>query len=147
MRSGLVFLAAAWLWTWPSVHDLAAQSPGKKSLHAFLAVAKGSKRTTTFSADAPRISAFWESQNLGFGDTIGVIWIAEEVGGASPKETEIRRAEYRVFKQEKVGEFSLSRPAGKTWPVGKYRVELYINGAIADVVKFTINPGVTIQTH
>lgn len=147
MRRGLAFLAIIPLLISPGVRDVAAQSPGKKSLHAFLAVTKGSKRTTTFSADAPMISAFWESENLDLGDTIGVVWSVEDVGAASPKGTEIKRADYRVFKQEQVGEFSLSRPPGKSWPVGKYRVELYINGAIADIVKFTIVPGVTIQTH
>ena len=147
MRSGLASLTIILLLAWFSSQDSAAQSSGKKSLQAFLAVAKGSKRTTTFSADAPAICAFWEGDGLEVGDTIGAIWIAEDIGGANPKDAEIRRAVYRIFKQEQVGEFAFSRPGGKTWPVGKYRVELYINGGIADTVKFTITPGVTIETH
>ena|SRR5690242_20671954 len=147
MRFGLVSLVFVSLLSWPGSDNAVGQSSGKKTLHSFLAVKKGAKRTNTFSADAPTICAFWESENLALGDTIGVVWIAEDVGAASPKATEIRRANYRVFKQEQVGEFSLSRPGNKTWPVGRYRVELYINGAIADIMKFTINPGVTIETH
>jgi hypothetical protein len=147
MRSRLVSLAIILLFAWPSPHHATAQPSGKKSLHAFLALAKGSKRTTTFSADVPVIYAFWEGEGLGAGDTIAAVWIAEDIGDANPKGTEIRRAEFRVFKQEQVGAFSLSRPGGKAWPTGKYRVELYINGGIAEIVKFTITPGVMIQTH
>ena len=147
MKSELVAFAIAFLLFWSDSHYAAAQLLEQKSLYAFLASAKGSKRTTTFSADAPIIYAFWEGKGLGTGDTIGVVWIAEDIGTGSPKGTEIRRAEFRIFKQEQVGAFSLSRPPGKTWPIGKYRVELYINGGIADTVKFTITPGVTIETH
>ena len=147
MRPRLIALVIVSLFAWSSSHQAAVQASGKKSLHAFLAAAKGSKRTTTFSADAPIIYALWEGEAIDIGDTIGVVWIAEDIGGANPKETEIRRAVYRIFKQEQVGAFSLSRPSGKTWPVGKYRVELYINGGIADIVKFTIKPGVTIETN
>ena len=147
MRSSLAFLAGVSLLVCSITHPAVAQSSAQKSLHAFLAAGKGSKRTTTFSADTPAICAFWEGNGLNLGDTIGVVWIAEDIGRANAKDTQIRRAAYPIFKQEQVGEFSLSRPAGKTWPVGKYRVQLYINGGIADTVKFTITPGVTIETH
>ena len=147
MKSQLVAFAIGFLLICSDSHPAAAQLLDQKSLHAFLAAARGRKRTTTFSADTPAICAFWEGKGLGTGDTIGVIWIAEDIGGTNPKDTPIRRADYRIFKQEQVGEFSLSRPSGKTWPIGKYRVELYINGGIADTVKFTITQGVTIETH
>jgi hypothetical protein len=90
---------------------------------------------------------FWEGKGIDVGDTIGAIWIAEDIGDGSRKDTEIRRGDFRIYKQEQVGAFSLSRPGDKDWPIGKYRVELYINGAIAEIVNFTITPGVTIQTH
>jgi hypothetical protein len=147
MRSRLVSLAIISLLAWPSSYPTAAQSSGQKSLHAFLAPAKGAKQTVTFSADAPIIYVFWEGKGIDVGDTIGAIWIAEDIGGGSRKDTEIRRGDFRTYKQEQVGAFSLSRPSDKDWPIGKYRVELYINGAIAEIVKFTITPGVTIQTH
>jgi len=123
-----------------------AQSSGTKSLHAFLAAKKGGKRTTTFSADVPVIYLVWKGQALDVGDTVGGVWIAEDVG-AGPKEAEIRRADFKVYKPDEMGVFTLSRPTGKTWPVGKYRVDLYINGAIAEVAKFTVQPGVTIETN
>jgi hypothetical protein len=148
VRSGLVSAAIVWLLAWFTAHQTHAQPSGKKSVHAFLAAEKGGKGTTTFSADVPVIYVFWKGEGFQVGDTIRTIWIAEDVGEASPKETEIRRADLKVYKQEdEQGAFSLSRPAGRVWPFGKYRVELYINGGIAEVVKFTIKPGVTIETH
>ncbi|HST29979.1 MAG TPA: hypothetical protein VLK27_03995 [Chthoniobacterales bacterium] len=147
MRSAFVSLAVVFLLAWLGSYPAAAQSSGEKSLHAFLAPAKGAKRTTTFSTDAPVIYAFWEGKGLDAGDAIQVIWIAEDIGDIGRKNTEIRRADFRIYKPEQVGAFSLSRPGAKVWPIGQYRVEIYINGGIAEVVKFTITPGVTIETH
>jgi len=94
------------------------------------------------------IYVFWKGEGLAIGDTVRAIWIAENVGAASPKDTEIRRADFIVYKREdEQGAFSLSRPGNRIWPVGKYRVDLYLNGEIAEVVKFTITPGVTIETQ
>jgi hypothetical protein len=147
MRSGLVCVAIVSLLIWTTAHQTGAQVAGTRSVRAFLATGKGSQRATTFSADAPRIFVFWKGEGLGVGDTIRAIWIAEDVGSGS-KETEIRRADFKVYKPEdEQGAFSLSRPAGRVWPVGKYRVELNVNGAIAEVVKFTIKPGVTIEVQ
>ena len=121
-----------------------AQSTGGKSLHAFLATKQGGKRTTVFSADVPMIYLFWKGEGFQVGDKVSGVWIAENVGAGS-KETEIRRADYKVYKPTEEGGFSLGRPTGRTWPLGKYRIELYINGTIAEVVKFTVQPGVTIE--
>jgi hypothetical protein len=145
-RLCLFCLALVWLPVRASAQQTDAASSGTKSLHAFLAAKKGGKRTTTFSADVPQINVFWKGQGFQAGDTVQVIWIGEEVGAGS-KESEIRRANYKVFKETEEGGFSLVRPAGRTWPLGRYRVELYINGSIAEVVKFTIKPGVTIETN
>jgi hypothetical protein len=148
IRSDLVFVAIVSLLSWTTAHQIGAQSSGRKSLHAFLATGKGGTRTTTFSADVPVIYVFWKGAGLRVGDTVSAIWLAEDVGNLSPKDTEIRRAELRVYKPEdEQSAFSLSRPVSNTWPIGKYRVELFINGSIAEVAKFTIKPGVTIETR
>ena len=148
MRSDLVCVAIISLLSWTTAYQIGAQSSGKKVLHAFLATGKGGTRTTTFSADAPVIYVFWKGGGLAVGDVVSAIWFAEDVGNASPKDTEIRRADFKVYKPEdEEGAFSLSRPVGKMWPVGKYRVELFINGSIAEIAKFRISPGVTIETR
>ena len=148
IRSLLICIALVPFLNWTAAPQTSAESSGKKSLHAFLAAGKGSKRTTTFSADTPVIFVFWKGEGLVVGDLVGAIWIAEDVGKASAKDTEIRQGDLKVYKPEdEHGAFFLTRPVGKAWPVGKYRIELFINGSIAEIAKFTITPGVTIETH
>jgi hypothetical protein len=144
MRSRLL-RGAITLWLAGAIaHQGGAQLTGTKSIHAFVAAKKGGQRTSTFSADVPVIYVFWKGEGFQVGDAILCIWVAEDVGAGS-RETEIRRGDYKVYKSSEQGVFLLGRPAGRAWPLGKYRVELYINGAIAEIVKFTVKPGVTIE--
>jgi hypothetical protein len=124
-----------------------AQLGSKKSLRVFLGSAKESKPTTSFSADVPTIYAVWKGEALEVGDKIRVVWIAEDVGDSAPKHDKILEGNVTVLKPNEGGDFSLSRPGGKTWPVGKYTVELYINGSLAELVHFTIDSGVKVETH
>ena len=147
MRTSLIHLALGVTLIATSAQHTAAQSRGLKTIHGFLATEKG-KPTSTFTADVPAIYAFWKGESLSVGDTVGVVWIAEDVGEVEgAKETKIRSAESKVYKPDEDGSFSLSRPPEKNWPVGKYRVQFYLNGLMAEVLKFTIMPGVTIETH
>jgi hypothetical protein len=130
-----------------SAVEAVAQLGGRKSLEVFLSAGKDSKPTTTFSSDAPRIYAFWKGEKLAVGDKITSVWIAEDIGDAGPKESKILEGAGNVYKSNDEGSFFLSRPAYKVWPVGKYRVEIHINGGLANLVKFTIKPGVTIEAQ
>jgi hypothetical protein len=129
-----------------SAVEAVAQEAGRKSLEVFLSTGN-SKPTTTFSSDAPRIYAFWKGKGLAVGDKIKSVWIAEDIGDAGPKESRILEGSADVYKTDADGNFYFSRPAGKVWPVGKYRVEIHINGGLANLVKFTIKPGVTVEVH
>src|ERR1700730_900790 len=99
------------------------QSENKKVVNAFLAAQNGTKATTTFSADVTGIFIYWKSEHLQAGDEIHVVWVAQDVGAASPRDTKINEASCTVHKPDEQGSFSLSRPAGQNWPVGKYRAE------------------------
>jgi hypothetical protein len=147
MRPALLFAAIIFALGCATAVEAVAQSTGKKSLNAFLAVGKESKRTTSFSSDVSSIYAYWKGQQLEAGDKIHSIWIAEDIGEAAPKETKILEGDAKVYKSDEDGAFSLSRPGGRIWPVGKYRVEISINGRLAQVLKFTITPGVMIEVH
>lgn len=147
MRSTLPHLAIVSFLVYVTATEAVAQSSGRKSIHAFVAADEQRKPRTIFSADVPRIYAFWKGQSLAVGDSIRAVWIAEDVGAASPKDTKIRDAEVQVFKADENGVVSLSRPAGQNWPLGTYRVEFYLNGSISEVVKFTIGAGVQVETH
>ena len=147
MRPALLFAAILFGLVCANPVEVVAQSSGRKSLHAFLAVSKESKPTTSFSSDVPSIYAFWKGAELAVGDKIQVVWIAEDIGDAAPKESKILEGNVKVYKPDDDGVFSLSRPSGRVWPVGKYRAEFHINDSLAELVKFTITPGVMIETH
>ena len=126
--------------------QLIGQSASKK-LHVYLAVNKTDKPTTRFSADVPMICAFWKGEGLETGDKLKVVWIAEEIGGAPPKQDTIREGELKVYRPDEDGDFSLSRPPGKIWPVGKYAVHIYLNDRPIELIHFAIEPGVKIEVH
>jgi hypothetical protein len=144
MRPTLLLAAIAFFLLCAGAVEAVAQSTGRKSVHAYLAVGEDKKARTTFSSDVSRIYAFWKGEALEVGDKIQAVWIAEDVGDA-PKESRILEANVNVFKRDEHGAFSISRPRDRIWPVGKYRVEIHINGSLAELVKFTIKPGVTVE--
>ena len=145
MRPAVLLAAFTFVLVCGGAVEAVAQSSGKKAIHAFTALEKNRKPTTSFSSDVLRIYAFWKGESLAVGDTIQSVWIAEDIGDAGPKDTKILEGKAIVFKSDDEGSFSLSRPRGRVWPVGKYRVEIYIDGGLAEVLKFTITPGVTIE--
>lgn len=147
MRPALLSIAIILVLVCANAVETVAQASGKKSLHVFLALSKESKPATTFSSDVPTINAFWKGEALEVDDKIEAVWIAEDIGDAAPKESKILAGEVKAYKADDEGAFSLSRPRGRIWPVGMYRVEIRINGSLAQLVKFTITPGVTIEVH
>jgi hypothetical protein len=147
MRPALVLAAITFVLGCGDAVEAVAQSNGQKVIHAFTALEKDHKPTTRFSSDVLRIYAFWKGESLAVGDKVKSVWIAEDIGDAAPKDSKILEGETNVFKSDDDGSFSLSRPRGGVWPVGKYRVEIYVDGGLADLVKFTITPGVKIETH
>ncbi len=117
-----------------------------KLLHAVLAKDRKSEPTTKFLTDAPKIYAFWKGEALQAGDRVRAVWIAEDMGTATHSESEITEATVTAYKPDEDGVFALARPK-EGWPVGKYRFEIYVNGKLADKVKFTMEPGPVIEVH
>jgi hypothetical protein len=145
MRPAVLLAAITFVLLCAGAADVPAQLSGKKVIHVFTALDQSRKPTFSFSSDALRIYAFWKGESLAVGDTVQSVWIAEDIGDAGPKDSKILEGETKVFKSDEEGSFSLSRPRGRIFPVGKYRVEIYVNGGLADLVKFTVTPGVTIE--
>src|SRR6202171_3547764 len=93
--------------------------------------------TTTFTADTPQIFAFFKTNGVQDGDKLRSVWIAEDVGDAAPANTKIDEKTLNAEGDTDDGVFSLSKPT-KGWPVGKYRLEIYVGDELAKTVKFTI---------
>ena len=127
--------------------DADAQSDDKRLVHAFLAKTKEDKPATTFSTDVPNICLVWKGEQLQAGNEIRTIWIAEDIGDAAPKESKIGERSVVVYKPNEDGVISLSRPRGRVWPVGQYRTEVYIGKERVRTLRFTIQPGVSVEVR
>jgi hypothetical protein len=117
-----------------------------KMLRVFLATDRDRQPTTQFSSHTPRINVFWKGEGIEVGDKIRAVWVAEDVGEANPKETKISEKMVMVNKRNEDGSFFLARPAVQNWPIGKYRVDFFINDKLAQVVKFTITQGAATES-
>ena len=110
---------------------------GPMKVEAATAKDQDSKPTTTFSADVPKVYAFFKTHGSEKGDKLRSVWIAEDVGDAAPAGTKIDEAILTADEDDFYGAFSLSKPT-KGWPVGKYRVDIYAGDELVTSVKFTI---------
>src|SRR5204863_1514474 len=109
-------------------------------VEAVMAVDKDTKPATTFAADVPKIYAFFKTKGTEKGDKLRGVWIAEDVGDAAPANTKIDETTLTADQEDFYGAFALSRP-NKGWPVGKYKIDMYVGDELATTVTFTIKGG------
>jgi hypothetical protein len=110
---------------------------GDMKVEAAIAKDKDTRPATIFPADVPKLYAFFRTHGSEKGDKFRGVWIAEDVGGAAPRQTKIDEASLTADQDDFYGAFSLTKPT-KGWPVGKYRVDIYAGDEVATSVKFTI---------
>jgi len=146
MSSKLSLLALAFVAIHAIAHQAVAQSAGKKLLHATLAKNREGEPTTKFRADSAKIYTFWKGDALKAGDQIRAVWIAEGIGYTRLKDAKITEASVVAYKPDDDGIFSVARPKGG-WPVGNYRLELYVGNRLAQTLKFTIESDVTVEVQ
>ncbi|HEY6970998.1 MAG TPA: hypothetical protein VJA94_17440 [Candidatus Angelobacter sp.] len=94
--------------------------------------------TNVFSPDTQRIYCAWKTQGLKAGTSVRSVWIAEDVGKAAPRNFKIDEATFTPpLGTASAGSFALNKPP-KAFPVGKYRLELYLGSTLAKTVPFTV---------
>ena len=127
----------------------AAEAPGRIQFNAVLCKSIKNDRpvepTTKFTKDAAAIWGMWQSAEIKRGATVRTVWIAEDVGKAAPANTQITEA--AVVVDDKAlgarqadgyhGSFNLTRPTAG-WPLGKYRVDLFVDGKLLRAIRFTV---------
>ena len=93
--------------------------------------------TTTFSSNTSILYAMFKTKGAKNGDKIRGVLIAEDVGDVAPANTKVLEKTLDMEGDTDDGDFNFSKPT-KGWPVGKYRVEIYVNDELATTAKFTI---------
>ena len=69
-----------------------------------------------------------------------------EAFGKEERDAKITEAQVTADRPDDRGIFSLRRPEGG-WPVGRYRLEIYVGDQLAAAVKFKIEEDVTVQVE
>ncbi len=89
-----------------------------------------------FVPDAPKIYCAWTAEGVTAGTPVRGVWIAEDVGNVAPPNYKIDEATLNLPGVDK-GTFTVSKP-NTGWPVGKYRLDIYLGKDLAKTVPFTV---------
>jgi hypothetical protein len=122
----------------PKVETAPQKNPVSQSNKLFAGVSSGraSEFKDSFKADAPTIYVRWHGRDLPPEAKIRAVFIAENVADVSA-DYQIDEMETKAPAANSGGTFTLSQPEGG-WAPGNYRVEFYLDGAVAQTVKFKI---------
>jgi uncharacterized RDD family membrane protein YckC len=90
--------------------------------------------STEFNPDTPQIVCVWEIAGTDPSTPLKSVWIAEDVGDVAPPNYQLAEKSMSGVNE---GKFYVTRPTSG-WPVGKYRLEIYIGDNLAKQVPFTI---------
>ena len=118
----------------------AAASPARADapqIESAIAVDGQTQPNSVFAPTTAKLNAFFRSTGTTKGDKLRGVWIAEDVGTAAPANTKIDESTLTADEDNFYGAFELSKPTAG-WPVGKYRVEIYLNDQLSTTVKFVI---------
>jgi hypothetical protein len=108
-----------------------------KKLTASLGKVAVGAPVTEFFPGTEKIYARWQGNGLRKGAKIRVLWIAENIGGEVPPDYSIDEATTLATAPDSHGVFTLAMP-GEGWAPGDYRVEFYVDEALAETVKLKI---------
>jgi hypothetical protein len=98
---------------------------------------KGGDDTDTFTPKTAEIFASCDVDGAVAGTKITTKWIAIDSNGVAPPNYVIDTADVTLKGAEDVTDFSLSKP-NSGFPVGTYRIDLFVNGDPAKSVKFSV---------
>jgi hypothetical protein len=93
--------------------------------------------TTTFPADQAVIHLVVTVANAPADTKVKTVWTAVDVGDAAPANTKIDEAEL-TMNESGNAHFTLSQPSSGVWPVGKYKVEIYLNDKLDRTLEYTV---------
>jgi uncharacterized RDD family membrane protein YckC len=93
---------------------------------------------TTFTPGASVISVAFRVTSAAPGSRLKAVWTAVDVGSAAPPNTELDES-VLVVPGPVPGTFRLRR-GPRPWPVGNYRVDLYLDDVLVVTLPYTVAP-------
>jgi hypothetical protein len=93
--------------------------------------------TNEFAPATPRIICRWQAEGVKTATTVKGVWIAEDTGGAMEKDARLSESKMNlppVASMTAVFRLATDSP----WPVGKYRLDLYLGDDLSKSVQFII---------
>jgi hypothetical protein len=146
MKAGFVWFGFIFILLARAMAEPAPDSDGKSApLQATVAADKEGEPKTTFLTNTAKIFGRWQGSSLKSGDVVRAIWVAEAFGNEE-RDAKITEAQVTADKPNDHGIFSLARPDGG-WPIGHYRLEIYVGENLAASVKFKIEEDVSVQVE
>jgi hypothetical protein len=116
---------------------LALQAHGAPNIdYVTVSDAADGEAASVIAADAAKIFVHGDLLGVVAGSRIRTDWIAVEVRGVQPDYT-IDTTEVSVVPRMHKVMFSLAKPSAG-WPVGSYRVDLYIDGKLATKAAYRV---------
>jgi hypothetical protein len=109
----------------------------EKKLSASLAKEPIGQAVANFTASTPKICARWQGHALRDQAKIRAVWIAENISDDAPPDYKVDEATAIATAPDSHGVFTLSRP-DNGWTPGDYRVEFYVDDALADTINLKI---------
>jgi hypothetical protein len=129
--------------TWLSLKELPKVAPPKNASGSETAKISGGLSSepkgefqTEFKTETPTIYARWHGRGLRQNAGIRAVFIADNVADIPPN-SQIDEMETTAAATDSGGSFALSRPE-EGWTPGEYRVDLYLDDALAESFKFKI---------
>jgi hypothetical protein len=108
-----------------------------KKLTATAAAEATGKAVVSFPASTPKIYARWQGHGLRDHAKIRAVWVAENIAEDAPVDYTVDQASATSTAPYSHGVFILSRPESG-WTPGSYRIEFYVDDALADTLNITI---------
>jgi hypothetical protein len=123
-----------------SIISASVARAGDVQVDATLATSLKGESVTTAAPDTPKLFALFKTEGAKNGDKLRGVLIAEDVGDVAPANTTVLEKTLTLDGDTDDGDFSFSKLT-KGWPVGKYRLEIYVNDELTNTLDFTIEAG------
>ena len=93
--------------------------------------------TNEFASATPLIICRWQVEGIKAATVLRGVWVAEDTGGAMEKDTMLNESKKNLLPIASVtATFKLATDS--PWPVGKYRLDLYLGDDLSRSVPFII---------